>query len=170
MRALSDDGLFVFLAKDAQAENASLKARLVQQKYKTNSSLTAAIIRTGTGHGFVVQGADSRPYVITAGNCLPFLPVPRINFEPDERNYRSLVGPRDQDWRVSANFLVINAIANIAVIGAPDGVEYEEERRRFRLLTAAATAMSIAARREEEEGWGGYHHSMADGSVAMSAR
>ena len=85
-----------------QAEIAVLRAQMSEQKYKTHDGWTSALLSVGTGRGFLVESNRGNPLVVTAANCLPFLPPPEITFEPDERNYPALVRYPGHDRRVSA--------------------------------------------------------------------
>jgi hypothetical protein len=114
-----------------------------EQKYKTDDRWTSALLTVGTGRGFLVESNRDNPLVVTAANCLPFLPPPEITFEPDERNYPALVGHPGHERRISAWSHFIDLIANVAVLGRPCGDEYSVDWYGFDELTNGATPMTI---------------------------
>lgn len=128
----------------AQAEIAALRAQMSEQKYKTDDRWTSALLTVGTGRGFLLESNRGKPLVVTAANCLPFLPPPEITFEPDERNYPALVGHPGHERRISAWSHFIDLIANVAVLGRPCGDEYLVDLYGFDQLTKGATPMTIA--------------------------
>jgi hypothetical protein len=127
-----------------QAEIAGLRTQVAEQKYKTHDGWTSALTSVGTGRGFLVKTDGDSPLVVTAASCLPYLPRPEITFDPNDRNYRALVGYPENERRVSAWSHFIDLIANVAVLGSPCGDEYEIDWRRFKALTCGNTPMSIA--------------------------
>jgi hypothetical protein len=98
------------------------------------SSATTAIVTVGPGRGFVVEvrrsvrsvpGLELPPllrsrYVITAAHCLPELPSAHPFSLTHERTYR-LLGPLGGKPSIAVECLVVDPIADLAVLGAPDG-------------------------------------------------
>lgn len=102
------------------------------------------IIQVGAGRGFVVEGCGNR-FVITAGHCLPELP-PCYSFSAlHERTYRNLIGSLGGASDVWAECLFVDPIADLAVLGCPDGAELNERADAYRDLTGPAAPLPIAA-------------------------
>ena len=101
-------------------------------------TLTAGVIRVGSGRGFVVEAASER-LVITAAHCLPFLPPPQSFFEPKQHVYGSLLGRLGDEPVAWAVCRFVDPIGDIAVLGSPDNANADE----YKALVATATAFSI---------------------------
>jgi hypothetical protein len=101
---------------------------------------TAGIITVGDGRGFVIESARGR-LVITAGRCLPSLPL--CNGNTAERTYRALLGPLGGVPSVSAECLFVNPVADIAVLGPPDGQKLLDQADVYDELTRGVAALSI---------------------------
>src|SRR5215471_10927278 len=101
-------------------------------------TLTAGVITAGSGRGFVVDGAGG--LVITAAHCLPFLPPAQSFFEPKERVFGPLIARLGDEPRAWAVCRFVDPIADIAVLGSPDGAHVDE----YKALMETATSFSIA--------------------------
>ncbi len=89
-----------------------------------------AVVAVGGGRGFVI---DTEPrLIVTAAHCLPELP-PAMSFSDlAERTYENLVGRIGEDRQeIWAECLFADPIADIAVLGAPDGQELFDEHGAF---------------------------------------
>ena len=110
------------------------------------NKLTAAVLQVGDGRGFVVETLETERYrlIITAANCLPFLPPAHPALYIAERTYRRLLGPLEAEPTVWAECRFIDPVNDIAVLGAPDGQELAHEADRYEALTEAAPPLRIA--------------------------
>lgn len=116
---------------------------------------TRAVLRVGDGRGFVVEGKYGRHpqrLVITAAHCLPSLPPCHGASHLEERTYGTLLGPLGEDATVCAECLFADPIADIAVLGEPDGQELYDESERYEALMNAAATLRIAGAPEEGGG------------------
>src|SRR5215831_3510779 len=101
--------------------------------------LVAGVITTGSGRGFVVEGAGER-LVITAAHCLPFLPPAQSFFGPKERTYGPLLARLGDEPHAWAVCRFVDPIADIAVLGSP-GTPHADE---YKALMEKTTAFPIA--------------------------
>jgi hypothetical protein len=102
-----------------------------------------AVVKVGAGRGFVVGNRRER-FVVTAGHCLPELPPYHAASYTEERTYGALLGPIDGDQIVCAECLFADPIADIAVLGTPDGQELYDEAQAYEALVGGATPVPIA--------------------------
>jgi hypothetical protein len=84
------------------------------------------VLRVGRGCGFVIE-ADGTSYVVTAAHCLPARPGP--SWSPEECIYTNLLGRLDAKPRVTAECVFSDPVADIAVLGEPDGKDTEAYRQ-----------------------------------------
>jgi hypothetical protein len=106
--------------------------------------LLQAVIRVWHGRGFVVELGGYR-LIITAAHCLPFFPPPHPTSYLAERTYKALLGPLGAKRRsVWAECLFADPIADIAVLGCPDGQELFEQAEAYEVLVAQATPLPIS--------------------------
>lgn len=89
--------------------------------------------------------------MITAGHCLPSLPPCCASSFVEERTYRPLLGPLDAEPTAGAECLFVDPIADLAVLGAPDGQMLPEEKEHYETLTGAMTPLRIARIEEGED-------------------
>src|SRR5215469_11793418 len=101
-----------------------------------------AIIRVGTGRGFVIEH-EARRYVITASHCLTrplevrrsvddenehaVLPPPMPAMYESERTYPDLLGSLDGECNVWAECLFVDPVADLAVLGQPDNEVFSDQ-------------------------------------------
>jgi len=98
----------------------------------------ASIIQVGGGRGFIVSATHDERYVVTAAHCLPYYPEPHLANGASELSYANILGPLGvHEGTVWAELTECNAISDIAVLGAPDGDEWEQ----YEAFTS--TAMTI---------------------------
>jgi hypothetical protein len=93
---------------------------------------TKAVLRVGDGRG----------YVITAGHCLPQLPPCHGASYTEERTYK-LLGRIGEEPAVCAEIVFVDPIADLAVLGEPDGQELYQEWEAFNALVGASTPLPI---------------------------
>ena len=111
-----------------------------------------AVVRVGSGRGFVVQGERER-YVITAGHCLPHLP-PCLTFsETQERTYENLIGTLNEESTVWTECVFVDPISDLAVLGSPNGQDLSEEARRYQELVERAAPLRISDAPESGPAW-----------------
>jgi hypothetical protein len=103
------------------------------------------IISVGDGRGFVVTDSRDRSLVITASHCLSELPPRTPAAHTYQRTYGNLLGPLGGELTVYAEVLFADPVADIAVLGEPDGQElYEENKAYCQLMTDEPLLMSPA--------------------------
>jgi hypothetical protein len=111
-----------------------------------------ALVKVADGRGFVVQGRERM--VITAGHCLPGLP-PCISYAAShERTYPllgSLRGPLTV--AILTEYLFVDPIADIAVLGPPDGQDFYEEHEAYEGVVGARRPLPIADAPEQGTVW-----------------
>ena len=124
-----------------------------------HGELKRAVITVGDGRGFVVNGrayfADS-PHdrlIITAAHCLPFFPPCHGASYGEERTYKALLAPLGSQPAVWAECLFADPIADIAILGSPDGQNLSEEAEAYEALVETAIPLSIADAPEDGQGW-----------------
>jgi hypothetical protein len=113
---------------------------------RPNHLLLSAVLRVGEGRGFLVK-RRSRYHdciVITAAHCLPDLPPPHPCAYLEELTYRRLLGPLGMEPTVWAHILFVDPVADIAVLGAPDGQVLSEQADTYEALMASAHPLAVA--------------------------
>jgi hypothetical protein len=108
-----------------------------------NDQWLKGVITVGNGHGFVVGRPKSRRYVITAAQCLPFLPSATSGFSTAERTYSGLLGPLGGKCAVATECLFVDPIANIAVLGCPQEFNSDEVAVAYIALTDESVPLPI---------------------------
>jgi hypothetical protein len=90
--------------------------------------LSSSVVKVGSGRGFVVEDDAGRRQVITAAHCLPWLPPPHPGSFKHERTYDKLIGLLASGAPdVSVECLFADPVADLAILGEPDGqVLYKE--------------------------------------------
>ena len=113
---------------------------------RTKTKATRAVLRVGDGRGFVVTANFTFPkrVIITAAHCLPHFPPCQAFSYLEERTYQKLLGPLGGDTTVWAECLFADPIADIAVVGAPDGQVLPEECEKYEELVEAIRPLRIA--------------------------
>jgi hypothetical protein len=112
---------------------------------RPNHLLLSGVLRVGEGRGFLVK---RRRYhdciVITAAHCLPDLPPPHPLAYLEELTYRRLLGPLGTEPTVWAHILFVDPVADIAVLGAPDGQVLSEQADTYEAFMASARPLAVA--------------------------
>jgi len=121
-----------------------------------------AVVKVGAGRGFVIahrtkprfQNLPKKirlaPFVedrliVTAAHCLPLLPPANPANYNYERTFQRLLGPLfDKKTNVAAECRFVDPIADVAVLGAPDGQDLPEEAEAYDSLTEGVTPFLIA--------------------------
>ncbi len=117
-----------------------------------SANLRHAILKVGDSRGFVVEHDGGR-LVITAAHCLPFFPRCKSFSNMDELTYRSLIGPLGGISTVWAQCLFVDPIANIAVLGAPDGLELWEKFDAYRTFLERVEPLPMGAAGNQTAAW-----------------
>lgn len=137
-----------------------------------------AVIQVGDGRGFVIEittripkdrlqppirfgGRLVRPrpsittrIIVTAAHCLPSLPPAHPGSHTGERTYESFVGPlSDAEPSIMAECLFADPVADIAVLGAPDGQDFEEADTAFEEFIEGAGALCVGAVSARTRAW-----------------
>ncbi len=87
----------------------------------------ASVLTVSAGRGFVVETYRGR-LVITAAHCLPHFPPAASTSFLEERTYPGLLGRLGQrEPKVWAECVFADPVADVAVLGAPDGQELSDE-------------------------------------------
>lgn len=107
----------------------------------TLSLAAASIVEVGKGRGFVVAARDERRLVITAAHCLPDVP-PAGPWATDHR-YRHLLAPLGGAPTVWAELLFVDPVADLAVLGEPDGQVLPDECDGYTALVDACSELPI---------------------------
>jgi hypothetical protein len=103
-----------------------------------------AVVRVGDGRGFIIE-AKRRRLVVTAAHCLPWLPATPEWCDLDERTYQNLLGPLgDIQPTVWAECLFADPLADVAILGSPDGQELYAQAEAHDALTDDRPALRIA--------------------------
>lgn len=81
-----------------------------------------------------------------AGHLLPHLPPSlRASYTVD-RTYKRLLGTLDaKELIVWAECLFVDPIADLAVLGVPDGQELIDENKQYEVLTRTMTPLRVAS-------------------------
>jgi len=95
-----------------------------------------AVISVGRGRGFVIHH-DGAALVITAGHCLPYFPPCSTFSYTSERTYQALLGPLGGERTIWSECLFADPIADIAVLGPPDGQALTDQAEAYEALMAA---------------------------------
>jgi hypothetical protein len=137
----------------------------------------SCVLKVGEGRGFVVEyrvkprypaevrrqahqqhmkllrGFATHRVVVTAAHCLPKLPPAHAAALWQERTYGQLLGRLDcSKTEVCAECLFVDPVADIAVLGCPDGQELYKEAEAYEALTDNAPALPIRKVRNGK-GW-----------------
>jgi len=129
-------------------------------------SLVKAVIKVGDGRGFIIEhheqigsfrgerGFLDYRLVITAAHCLPHFPACHRASYLEERTYERLLGPlagpKPDVW---AECLFADPIADIAVLGSPDGQELFDQAEAYNALVDGSRALRIGKGRRHGEAY-----------------
>lgn len=130
----------------------ALEAERAKRGRKTDEKWNGAVIAVGSGYGFVVEGVYDR-FVISAAHCLPQLPSCNAGQHDRESLYSALLGPAGGQRTVAAACCFADPVSDIAVLGAPNGIEAAVEFDQFLQLTNATTPLPIAEPQPASLGW-----------------
>jgi hypothetical protein len=123
------------------------------------AALTLAVVKVGNGgRGFIVEDKRRNRIVITAVHCLTGsgrqLPPAHPFSYLQERTYANLLGPlgkaKPQVW---AQCLFADPLADIAVLGSPDGQELYEQSQAYEQLVDAVTPLTIVDAPKQGTEW-----------------
>jgi len=116
------------------------------------------------GRGFVIETKD-RSLIVTAAHCLirdgeSYLPPPHGLSYTQERTYANLLGPLDGERNVWAECLFADPVADIAVLGSPDGQVLWDQAEAYDALVDAAVPLKLGALPPFKA----QHHTLPDGT------
>lgn len=116
----------------------------------------AGVVKVGDGRGFIIRYRSKfqsqikatptfieHRLVITAAHCLPKIPPAHALASSWDRTYKllgSLDGTKDS---IATECLFVNPVADIAVLGCPDGQELPEDGEAYEGLTENAPYFRI---------------------------
>jgi hypothetical protein len=109
----------------------------------------SAVVTVGDGRGFIVNYGHSR-LVVTTAQCLPFSTDGESDLK--QKTYK-LLAPLGSELAVWVRCLFADPIADIAVLGPPDGPEPRDEAKAYEQLMKSATPLSIADGPAQGRGW-----------------
>jgi hypothetical protein len=105
---------------------------------------TDAILQTSTeGRAFIAEGKVSS-LIVTAAHCLPFLPEPHPARYSDAAMYFDFLGPLGQNTSIAAELRFVDLIADIAILGEPDGQEFPEHSEDYFSLVDSIVPLPVA--------------------------
>lgn len=115
--------------------------------------------------GFVVNGRHESRLIVTAAHCLPSLPEGFNIGDSEERTYSNLVGPLDREETIIlVECLFVDPVADIAVLGAPDGELFYSEHVAYGAFVKSYEPLAVperlTPRMQEQTAWMLY---LADG-------
>ena len=114
---------------------------------KRGKELYGSVVKVGSGRGFVVEDDSGKRYVITAAHCLPDLPPAHPGSYAHERTYNELIGPLASGTPdVWAECPFADPVADLAILGEPDGQELSKEWEAFDSFIEKATPLPISGR------------------------
>jgi Trypsin-like peptidase domain len=119
-------------------------------------ALAEAVIRVGDGRGFIVATDYDERLVITAGHCLPALPIFHGASYTEERTLSALLALIGAEPSVSAECLFADPIADLAILGSPDDQALFDEARAYDALIGDRAALAIQRPKLPEQrvrGW-----------------
>ena len=114
-----------------------------------DDNVIQAVVRVGGGRGFIVAHRQVR-YVITAAHCLTdddgYLKLRPALMATDwqANTCQELLGQLGDEPSVSCECVFVNPVADIAVLGAPDGQELYDEARAYDTLVDSVKPLVIA--------------------------
>ena len=108
-----------------------------------NPELAQGVIKVGDGRGFIIEAKENR-LVVTAAHCLPSFPPPAASVGYDERTYQNLLGVIDGEPSVWCELLFADPVADIAVLGAPDGQALYDQHDAYLALTNDRPTLRVA--------------------------
>jgi hypothetical protein len=92
-----------------------------------------------------------RRLVVTAAHCLPYLPPCHVTSPIEECTYKSLLGTLDSHKpEVWATCLFVDPVADIAVLGSPDGLVLAEA---YEALTDGVPVLRVGKPPREGSAW-----------------
>jgi hypothetical protein len=103
---------------------------------------TRAVIKIGTGRGFVVA-ADHERFVITAAHCLPHFPPCMAFSGIEERTYAKLHRPIGGKRTVWGECVFVDPLADVAVLGTPDNQGFDKEVEAYDALVEVTFPLPI---------------------------
>ena len=113
----------------------------------------SCIVRVGAGRGFIVEHRVKMPrpfrpfidrrLVITAAHCLPGFQAAHAAGHTAERTYQELLGVLNEKPTVWAECLFVDPIADVAILGEPDGQELFDEAEAYTNLVESPPALKI---------------------------
>jgi hypothetical protein len=113
-------------------------------------NVSQAIVRVGGGRGFIVAHRRMR-FVITAAHCLPVDDNGYLKLRPalmatdwEENTYQKLLGQLGAELSVCCECLFVDPVADIAVLGGPDGQSLYEEARAYDIMVDGVKPLVIA--------------------------
>jgi hypothetical protein len=115
------------------------------------------VVKVGDGRGFCVELRVKHPHfrrlishrvIVTAAHCLPNLPPAHPGAYTEERTFTKLVGTLDGSKKdIWTECLFADPVADIAVLGCPDGQEFYEQAEAYDALMESAPIVRVGSAR-----------------------
>ena len=127
-----------------KAADVSTKSR----RADVRSAWVRSVVSVDGGRGFVIQTKDKLRLVVTAAHCLlrggeTYLPPPHGGSYTVQRTYANLLGPFGGERTVWAECLFVDPVADLAVLGSPDGQELWNEAAAYDALMEGAVPLAL---------------------------
>lgn len=111
-----------------------------------------SVVKVGDGRGFVVRGMQEYDrFILTAAHCLPHLP--QAPSEPSERTYPDLVSSLGVVQKVWTECMFVDPIADIALLGPPDGQSLCNEFEAYDDLLNDVRPLAVSEAPSEGYAW-----------------
>lgn len=114
--------------------------------------LTDAVVSVGDGRGFLIKSQTAMPLVVTAAHCLAHLPPAHPASFTLERTY-NLLAERGQAPSICVECLFVDPIADVAVLGAPDGQVLPDESEAFEQFVENRPTFRVGGIRRRSRAW-----------------
>jgi hypothetical protein len=113
------------------------------------SDLICSVVTVGDGRGFEYEDANGCRVILTAAHCLSALPVCHPGSYTVERTFSKLLSELGADPWISAECLFVDPVADIAVLGQPDGDVFSEQYEAYGVLVGAGAPFLFGAAPKE---------------------
>ena len=103
-----------------------------------------SVIRVGYGRGFVARTVDDSPVIITCAHCLPHMPpATGAIMAFTYKTYPRLVGVIGQKPTITVECLFVDPVADVAVLGEPDGQALPGEAEAYQAFVAEREGLAL---------------------------
>ena len=132
-----------------------MKKRVVTPFHSDDAKNAVVAVGPSSGRGFVMEISVTveritilNRMVVTAAHCLPELPAATGWFDVRDKTYPNLLGPLGiRKPSIMAECLFADPVADIAVLGAPDGQAYEDADMKWDDFMQRTSSLQLNARK-----------------------